>query len=173
MMNTAERNRELVAHFATERTRLRRAKMMGIRWLPPANQASLRGDELTMCFVADAPRFADRKRAYVDAATDAGARVVVGLAGGLSRIGSVLPRTRCGDMGQHRGGSRWGAGVQKARLYPWPAFDRFPQPVSGPPIAECCEPRPEACFDKAGVIGRQRVLSGQAPMCQLAASSAD
>ena len=40
-------------------------------------------------------------------------------------------------MRQHFGGSRW-------------------------PIAECGELCPEACFDKVGVGGRQRVLNGQA-----------
>jgi hypothetical protein len=37
MVNTAERHRELVAHFATERARLRKPKMMGIRRLTPTN----------------------------------------------------------------------------------------------------------------------------------------
>ena len=166
MVNSAERHRELVAHFAAERPRLRRAKMMGIRGLTAADKAGLRGNELTMGLVADAPRFADRKHAFVDAATDAAARVVE-LAGVHSRIVGVLPRTRCGDMGRHFGGSRWGlfsVGVRKARLRPWPALDGLRQPVSGPPIAECRELCPEACFDKVGVGGRQRVLGGQAPM---------
>ena len=50
--------------------------MMGIRGLPPADQAGLRGDELEMLFVADAPRFADRKDAFVDTTADAAARVI-------------------------------------------------------------------------------------------------
>ena len=74
MVNTAERHRELVAHFATERPRLRRSKMMGIRGLTATDKAGLRGNKLTMRFVADASRFADRKHAFVDAATDAAAR---------------------------------------------------------------------------------------------------
>jgi hypothetical protein len=86
MVNTAERHRELVAYFATECTRLRKPKMIGIRGLTPTDEAGLRGDELTMFFVAVASRFADRKHAFVDAATDATARVVFELARGFSRI---------------------------------------------------------------------------------------
>jgi hypothetical protein len=166
MVNTAERHRELVADFATERARLGRAKMMGIRGLPAADKAGLRGDEPTMFFVADAPRFADRKHAFVDAATGAAARGVK-LAGVLSRIVGVLPRTCCGDMGWHFGGSHWGlfsVGIRKAQLRSRPALDGLPQPVSGPPIVERREPCPEACFDKVGIGGRQRVLGGQAPV---------
>ena len=45
MVSAAERHRELVAHFATERPRLRRPKMMGIRGLTAADKAGLRGHE--------------------------------------------------------------------------------------------------------------------------------
>jgi hypothetical protein len=96
-------------------------------------------------------------------------RVVVELARGFSRIVGVPPRTRCGDMGRHCGGSRRGTRVRKARLRSWLALDALPQPVSGPPIAECLEPCSEACFDKAGVVGRP----GKLRCAQLAASSAD
>jgi hypothetical protein len=51
MVDTAERHRELVAYFAAERTRLREPKMMGIRALPPADQAGLSGDELKVLLV--------------------------------------------------------------------------------------------------------------------------
>jgi hypothetical protein len=118
MVNTTERDRELVADLATERTRLRRTKMMGIRGLTPADQAGLRGNKLTMRSVADAARFADRQHALVDAAP---------------------------------GRPRW-------------ALDGFPKPVSDPPIAECRELCAEACFDKLGVGGHQRILGGQASM---------
>jgi hypothetical protein len=104
MVNTTERHRELVAHLATERTRLRKPKMMGIRGLTPTDQAGLRGNKLTMRFVTDAPRFADRKQAFVDAPTDAAARVV-GLAKALSGIVSIQ-RTHCRDMRLHFGCSR-------------------------------------------------------------------
>src|SRR5258708_39436256 len=100
-----------------------------------------------MCFVTVTPRLADRKHAFVDAAT--GARV-------LSKIVGVLPRTRCGDMGRHCGGSRWGffsVGVRKARLYCWPTLDGLLQPVTGPLIVERRKPFPEAGFDKFGIGG--------------------
>jgi hypothetical protein len=139
MVNTAERHRELVAHFAAERARLRRAKVMGIRGLAATNKAGLRGNKLTMCFVADAPRFADRKHAFVNTAPEAADWVAVELA-------SVLT----GMVGRHRGGGGgWG---------------RSQWAVSGSPIAEFCELCPEPCFDKFGVGGRQRVLGGQAPI---------
>ena len=70
MVNAAERHRELVACFATERAWLRGAKMMGVRGLAATDKAGLRGNELAMGFVANAPRFADRKLAFVDAATE-------------------------------------------------------------------------------------------------------
>jgi len=41
MVNTTERYRELVAHLATERTRLRGPKMMRIRGLATADQTGL------------------------------------------------------------------------------------------------------------------------------------
>jgi hypothetical protein len=154
MVNTAERHRELVTHLATERTRLRRAKMMRIAGLTATDKAGLRGNELKMRFVADAPRCADRKHAFVDAATDAR---VAESAGVLSRIVSVQPRTRCCGMGQHFAASRWGLlgiGIQKARLRAWRALEGLPRTVIGPPIAECRELCPEACFDKVGVGGR-------------------
>jgi hypothetical protein len=45
-----------------------------------------------------------------------------------------------------------------------PALDGLPRHVSGPAIAETRELPPEACFNKVGVGGRQRVLGGQTPM---------
>ena len=40
----------------------------------------------------------------------------------------------------------------------------LPQPISGLPVAECRDLRPEAGFDQFGIFGRQRVLGGQAPV---------
>jgi len=141
--------------------------MMGVRGLTAADKAGLRGNELAMCFVADTPRFADRKHAFVDPATDAAARVIKP-ARIHSRIASVRPRKRYRNMGHHFGGSHrgrlsFGVGM-KARLRPGLALDGLRQPVSGPPIVEFREPCPEACLDKLGVGGRQRVLGRQAPV---------
>jgi hypothetical protein len=162
---------ELVAHLAAERARLRRAEVMGVRGLPGADQAGLRRDELAMCFVADAPRFADRKHAFVDAATDATAR-------GAERIVGVQPRTRCRDMRQHSGGSRWGllgVGVRKA---PCPALDSRPQPVTGSPSPGRPSPK-TASFSRNPASTRSAsaavsvFLAGRLRWAQLAASSAD
>jgi hypothetical protein len=80
-----------------------------------------------MFFVADAPRFADRKDT-----------------GGLSRIAGVLPRNplrRHGPAVAAAGGFWvWGSEGPVAR---WPALHGPPQPVSGPPIAESRELCPE------------------------------
>jgi hypothetical protein len=145
MVNSAERHGELVAHFAAKRTRLRRTKMMGIRGLPPANQARLCRHELTVFFVTDAPRFADRKHAFVDAATETAIRGIE-LGGVRSRIKGVRPRARCGDTDRHCGGSRW-AGVRKTRLHPRPV-------LAGLPPGQ--RRSPSECFWRAGSDGPSR-----------------
>ena len=66
MMNTAERHRELVAHFATERTRLRGAKMMGIRGLTAADQTGLLRHKAHMVAIADAPRLGMGENGLID-----------------------------------------------------------------------------------------------------------
>src|ERR1017187_407847 len=101
MVNTAERHREFVAHFATERTKLRETKMMWIRGLTATNQAGLRGNKLAMGLVTDAARLADRKQAFVDASFR-----VVELTRDCSRIASVQPGTRPGDVAQPFGSTR-------------------------------------------------------------------
>ena len=105
MVNPTERHRELVADLATERARLRRPEVMRLRGLAPANQARLRGNELTMFFVAQAPRFADRKHAFVDASANAAGRVAELARAFLSIVG-VRRRTHCRDMRQRFGNSR-------------------------------------------------------------------
>src|SRR5450432_441739 len=92
-----------------------------------------------MCLVAYAPRFADRKHAFVDATTEAAAWVVVKLARVLSRIVLVQPGTRWGELRQHFGGSHQGRlrfGVGMAGLRPGQTSDGLLQPVTGPTIAE-------------------------------------
>src|SRR5580693_3363277 len=66
MVRAAERHCELIAHFATERTRLSKPKMMWVRGLTPTDEAGLRGNKLKVRFVAEASRLADRKYAFVD-----------------------------------------------------------------------------------------------------------
>ena len=57
VMHAAERYRELIAHFATERPGLCEAQMMGVGGLASANQTRLGRDELPMSLVAQPARF--------------------------------------------------------------------------------------------------------------------
>ena len=97
MVSSAQRYDVFVAHLATERARLSKAKMMGVRGLPPTDQASLRRDEFQMSLVAQAARFADRKHALVDATS--GARLV-GLGKVISQSFAAQPRAWCGGTSQ-------------------------------------------------------------------------
>jgi len=69
MVGPAERHSVFVAHLATERSRLRKPKMMWIGGLPAADKASLRPDELEVSFFPVTARFANRKHAFVNAST--------------------------------------------------------------------------------------------------------
>src|SRR5215470_12524057 len=66
MVSPAQRYRELIAHLATERTRLRKTQMMRIRRTPTANQARLFDDMPDMVAVTNALRFGEDKVALVD-----------------------------------------------------------------------------------------------------------
>jgi hypothetical protein len=66
VMATAERDGELVADFHAERSRLRKAQVMWIGWLPSAHQARLGGDELQMRLVAQPLGFGQGEPALVD-----------------------------------------------------------------------------------------------------------
>ena len=52
VMTSAERDSELVADFEAERSGLRKAKMMRVTGLPPADEAGLRGHKSQMSLVA-------------------------------------------------------------------------------------------------------------------------
>ena len=56
-MHAAERHRELIAHFATERPGLCEAQVMGVGGLASAHQTGLGRDELPMALVAQPARF--------------------------------------------------------------------------------------------------------------------
>jgi hypothetical protein len=58
MVTAAKRHRELVADLATERTRLRKPKMMRIRGLTPADQTGLGTHELQMIPIPQPERLA-------------------------------------------------------------------------------------------------------------------
>ena len=66
VMDPAERDNELVADLAAQRTRLREAQVVGIGRFPPAHETGLLGDKPEVLFVAVAPRFSNRKDALID-----------------------------------------------------------------------------------------------------------
>ena len=65
MMSATQRDRELIAHLATKRTRLRKTQMVGIRWTPTANQAGLFDDMPEMVAVTNTARFREYKDALI------------------------------------------------------------------------------------------------------------
>ena len=65
-MRAAQRHRELIAHLATERTRLCQAKMVRIRWTPTANLAGLFDNMPDMVTVTNATRFGEYKDTLID-----------------------------------------------------------------------------------------------------------
>ena len=66
MVTAAQRYREFIAYFAAKRRALREAHVMGVRWLPAADQARLLGNETDVIAVADPPRLREGKHALVD-----------------------------------------------------------------------------------------------------------
>ena len=66
MVATAQWHREFVAHLAAECWALCEAHVVGVRWLPAANQARLLGNEPDVIAVADPPRLREGKHALVD-----------------------------------------------------------------------------------------------------------
>jgi hypothetical protein len=51
VMTTAKRNRELVAHLASERPMLGKAQVVSVRRVPSTDEAGLLGDELNVDLV--------------------------------------------------------------------------------------------------------------------------
>ena len=66
MVGAAKGNGELVADPATQRARLGKSQVVGIRWPAPAHKAWLRGYELQVRTIAVAAWFAQRENALVD-----------------------------------------------------------------------------------------------------------
>src|SRR5262249_60375540 len=67
MMPSTERDRELIADLAAERTGLGETKVVGIRGLAAAHETGLLGDVAKVLPVAIATRGGDREDALVDA----------------------------------------------------------------------------------------------------------
>ena len=66
MMPTAQWHREFVADLAAECGALREAHMVGVRWLPAADQARLFGNETDVIAVADPARLRKGEHALVN-----------------------------------------------------------------------------------------------------------
>ncbi len=66
VVRATERHRELVAHLATERTRLREAQMMRIGWPATANKTGLFDHVPDMIAVTNTTRFGEGKHALFD-----------------------------------------------------------------------------------------------------------
>jgi hypothetical protein len=66
MVNTAKRDRELVAHLAPERRMLGKPEVVRVSRPPATDQAWLFAHELDMSFVADPARLGPRQGALID-----------------------------------------------------------------------------------------------------------
>jgi hypothetical protein len=75
MVQTAERNGELVADLAPERESLGETHVVRLGGLAPANEAGSGSDVLEVLLVANAPRFPECKEALVDAVGGAFLRI--------------------------------------------------------------------------------------------------
>ena len=67
MMPSTERDRELIADLAAERTGLREAEVVGVRGLAATDEARLLGDITKVFWVTIAPRSRSNEHAPVDA----------------------------------------------------------------------------------------------------------
>jgi len=93
VMDTAERHREFIAGLTAERPWLQVSKMMRVRWLAAAHEASLPGDIAEMFPVAIPTRCTDGKDTLVDASrliTSGTVSSWLLLRGHLSRYGSLV-----------------------------------------------------------------------------------
>jgi hypothetical protein len=138
MVDSAERDSELVARLAAERAGLGEAEMMGIRRLAAANQAGPLGDITQVRLIAKASRLGDRQDALVDAA-------------GPIAFGSIRFRGW-----RHGGWVDCGYGGDR-RLLGYEGFlrhDRFHKPRY---------PLLERILDELGIGSDEAVLGGQHP----------
>jgi hypothetical protein len=66
VVTAAQRHGEFIAHLAAQRRALRKAQVVGVRRLPPADQARLFGNEPDVIAVANPPRLREGKQAFVN-----------------------------------------------------------------------------------------------------------
>jgi hypothetical protein len=144
-MDPADRDDELVAHAASEGTRLCKRKVMRIRRHAAAHKAGLTQHEFPVVLIAEANSLAQ--------STDGAAerpllgRSLLALAGRRSLVGDSVRRPD------------WDQTIRR------PARGRTVRgPVRGPSIADRGEPRLKPLLDYFRVCGRQRVLGRQIAM---------
>src|SRR5215831_10971186 len=106
VMPAAERNRELIADLAAERTGLGKSEVVGVRGLAATDEARLLGDIAQMLPVAIPPRRSDRENALVDAL-----RLIRG--GGFGADGFLQPSQR----NHRRIVARWSIGFGRWELH--------------------------------------------------------
>jgi hypothetical protein len=68
VMSPAQRDQKFVTDFTTERAWLRESEVVGIRWLPAANQARAFGNPFEMHFISEPAGFWEGEHAFVDLA---------------------------------------------------------------------------------------------------------
>jgi hypothetical protein len=135
VMDATERDRELVADPAPERTRLREPKMMGIRRHPAAHKARLSRYEFPVIFVAQADGFAQCTYRTI------GMRFTLGRRSCLAGAGIVLVRA----------------------LGAWDARN-IGRPVIRLAVAERRQYHLKPFLDDLGVGRREGALGGKTPM---------
>jgi hypothetical protein len=68
VVRPAKGDKKFIADFPTERARLRESEVVGIRWLPAANQARAFGNPFEMHFISEPAGFWEGEHAFVDLA---------------------------------------------------------------------------------------------------------
>jgi hypothetical protein len=101
VMAAAERDRELIAHLAAERTRLGKSDVVRVRGLAATDETRLLGDIAQMLPVAIAPRGGDRENALIDALS-------LTRGGGMGADGFLLAKRRSHPRIVARGSNRLG-----------------------------------------------------------------
>ena len=66
VVTAAERDRELIAHFETDRSWLRKTQVMWIGWLPSADQTRLCRDEFQVRLVTQSFGLGNHELTFVD-----------------------------------------------------------------------------------------------------------
>ena len=65
-MNSAQGDREFIAHLESHRPRLSKSQVVGISGASPADQTGLRCHEFEVGFIAESTRFTERQLAFIN-----------------------------------------------------------------------------------------------------------